>query len=72
MIQSAEEFARLVYPEEDQVHDREYLVRDIRLRDKETVEACREMVRVTPIYIPGDGKREPLTEGFDAILRDLS
>lgn len=43
----------------------------IRARDREIIEKCREMVRVTPIYIPGDGEREPLQEGFNSILRDL-
>ena len=77
-MQSANELAREVAKSvSDAIHTPIVLdiygsaVDMIRARDRETVERCREMVRTTPIYIPGDGKREPLNEGFDAILRDL-
>jgi len=69
-MQSAEQFCKEI-EWDGHGYSRDGAIANIRARDREIVERCREMVRVTPIYIPGDGKREPLNEGFDAILRDL-
>jgi hypothetical protein len=68
MIQSAEELMRIILAFGPGFES----AKAIRASYKAIVEACREMVKVTPIYIPGDGKREPLSEGFDAILREIS